>query len=176
MWAAFKALSLGAKAGILIAAVALLLAVSAISYNKGLSVSALEIEKYKNASLVLAKRLNEAQGKVNVRVVTEYQDRIQVVRETEYKNRDVIRTKVVGSNLLTKGWVYAYNQSVLGLPIDPNLAADATPASVSELEALAGTIAPNNAVALENRAQLEALQNWIRETEKARQETLNEKK
>ena len=176
MWGAFKALSMGAKAGILIAVVAVLLAVSAISYNKGLSVSALEVEKYKGASLVLAKRLNKAQGEVAVRVVTEYKDRVQVVRETEYKNRDVIRTRVVGSNLLTKGWVHAYNSSILGLPIDPTLAADATPASVSELEALAGTIAPNNAVALENRAQLDALQKWIRETEAARTEVVNEKK
>jgi hypothetical protein len=175
MWAALKATSIGVKIGMLIAILAAFAAVAMIGYNKGLNVSKIEILNYKNASLVLASRLNKAQGQVDVKVVTEYKDRVSVVKETEYKNRDVIRTKVVGFNLLTKGWVYAYNQSVLGLPIDPTLAADATPSTTNELLALSETISPNNSVALENRAQLEALQAWIRETEAARKETVNEK-
>ena len=176
MWAAFKALTWGAKLGILAAILLAIGSLCYVSYEKGVNVSRVEIQRYQTESNKLRADLAKAQGKVDVRVVTQYKDRVQTIVETEYKNRDVIRTKVVGSNLLTKGWVYAYNQTLAGLPVDPVLAADKTPSTTSELEALAATIAPNNAVSLENRAQVEALQNWIRETEASRKEVVDDKK
>lgn len=172
MWQAFKALSIGAKLGIAFGIVALFAAIigstAYVSYNKGLNVSKVEIAKYEGKIQKLNSELKTAQGKVDVRVVTEYKDRVSYVDRVVYQTRDVIRDNVPEQFTLSKGWVYAYNQSIAGLPVDPVLAADKTPSSISEMRALADTIAPNNGVYLANKAQLDSLQKWIKDTEAAR--------
>lgn len=174
MWAAFKLLTWQAKAGIIGLALAILLVVigstAYVSYQKGLNVSKVEIQKYETKSQQLQAKLNKAQGKVDVQVVTQYKDRVQYVDRVVYQTRDVIRTSVVPQFKLSKGWIYAYNQSVQGLAVDPTLAADSSAASVSDVDALADTIAPNNGVCLANKAQLDSLQQWVRETEMIRHE------
>lgn len=175
MWGAFKALSLSAKLFVLGAILAVLVAVGFAGYQKGINVSKVEIERYKNASLVLKQKLDKAQNKVDVRIVTEYKDRVAYVDKVVYKTRDVVRTNVVSNFKFTKGWIYAYNQSVQGLEVDPVLASDKTIASVSDVDALADTIIPNNGISLSNQAKLDALQKWVRETEASRKENLDEK-
>lgn len=174
MWAAFKLLPIGTKIGIAIAILGLLAAAIGgtyyVAYNKGLNVSKLEIAEYKKESEKLRADLSKADGKTTVKVVTEYKDRVHYIDRVVTQTKTVIRDSVPQQFKFSKGWVYAYNQSVRGLPLDPTLASDATPASVSDVEALADTIAPNNGICLANKEQLISLQKWIREVEKNREE------
>lgn len=174
MWAAFKALSIGSKIGIAISTLLLFASIIGstyfVAYNKGLNVSKLEISKYENKVLELNNKLTTAQAKVDVRVVTEYKDRVNVIDRIVYVNRNVIKTVVPEQFNLSRGWVYAYNQSVQGLEIDPVLASDATPSTTSEMIALADTIIPNNGICLSNAAKLSALQDLVKQREAAKNE------
>lgn len=184
MWAAFKLIPLGARLGILFGIIALFIAsltsVGFIYYNKGLNVSKVEVQKYENKVATLNSKLKTAQGKIDVQIVTEYKDRVSVVKETVYKNKDVIRkiveyrdTNNIPQFNLSKGWIYAYNQSILDLPVDPLLASDITPSTVKDMLALANTIIPNNGICLTNKEKLESLQKWIVDTEKSHEKINN---
>lgn len=172
MLTAFKALTGKAKLGLVALVLAILVAIvgstAYFSYQRGLGVSALEIQKYQTESKKLQKKLAQAQTKVDVRVVTEYKDRIAYVDRVVYKTRDVIRDNVPEQFTLSRGWIYAYNQSVLGLEPDPEKAANKEPSTVSEMRALADTIAPNNGICIANKVRLDSLQQWVRETNETR--------
>ena len=141
-----------------------------VSYQRGLNVSKVEIQKYQTKVAQLQSKLDQKQGTTDVKIVTEYKDRVAYVDRVVYKTRDVIRDNVVPQFKLSKGWIYSYNQSVQGLEVDPVLAANGSAASVSDVDALADTIVPNNGVCLANKAQLDKLQQWVRETEANRAE------
>lgn len=179
MWAAFKALTWQVKLGISIGLLAILAALigstAYVSYQKGLNVSKVEIQAYQTKVKDLNTKLATAQGKVDVKVVTEYKDRVAYVNRVVYKTRDVIRDSVPEQFTLSRGWIYAYNQSVRGLELDPALASDKTPSTVSEMRALADTIAPNNGICLANKAQLDSLQQWVTETEASRAQVTGNK-
>lgn len=174
MWAAFKLLSLKAKAGLVGLALAILLAVigstAYVSYQKGLNVSKVEIQKYQAKKQEVQTKFVTLQGKTDVQVVTQFKDRISYVDRIVYKTRDVVRDSVPQQFNFSRGWVYAYNQSVKGLEVDPVLAADKTPASATDVGVLADTLVPNNGICLNTKAQLEALQKWQLETEANRAE------
>ena len=159
--------SWGAKLGIAIGILLLFAAVGYIGYTKGINVSKVEIAKYEGRVQALNAKVAQANAQVDVKVVTEYKDRVHNIDHTVYETRDIIRNKVAQQFVLSRGWVYAYNQSVLGLALDPALAADKTPSTTSELMALSETLAPNNGVCLANQAQLDALQKAITEREAA---------
>jgi hypothetical protein len=174
VWAAFKLLSWKVKAGLIGLALAILLAVigstAYVSYQKGLNVSKVEIQKFQNKKQEVQTKFVTLQGKTDVQVVTQFKDRVSYVDRIVYKTRDVVRDSVPQQFNFSRGWIYAYNQSVQGLEVDPLLAADKTPAPVSDVEALAGTIVPNNGICLSTKAQLEALQKWQLDTEANRAE------
>ncbi len=173
MFAAFKLISWQVKLGILVALLAIMGALYYVGYKKGENISRVEIAKYEGKVQELNGRLATAQGKVDVRIVTEYKDKLVYVDRIVTKTRTVVERSVPEQFKFSKGWVYAYNQSVLGKEVDPQLASDATPSTSSDLRALAGTIIPNNGVCLSNAAQLEALQKWTRDSQAAR-ENVNE--
>ena len=167
MFAALKGISIGAKLGIAIGVLLLFAVVGYIGYTKGINVSKVEIAKYESKIQGLNAQVAAANAKVDVRVVTQYKDKVRTIDRVVYETRDIIRTRVAEQFTLSKGWVYAYNQSIQGLVINPELAGDKTPSTTTELKALADTIAPNNGVYLANKAQLEALQQAIKEREAA---------
>lgn len=166
MWTAFKALSIGSKLFILAAILALFGATWYVGYSKGANISEVKIAQYEGKINKLNADLKTAQGKTDVKVVTKYLDREKVITNTVYKTRTIVEQSVPEQFTLSKGWVYAYNQSVLGLDVDAELAADPTPSTVSEMRALADTIIPNNGKALTTAERLKALQEWVAETEK----------
>jgi len=173
MFVWFKALSWGGRLGV-IGGFLLMLAVVVgsaytVGYNKGENVSRVAISQYEGKIQKLNADLAKAQGKVDVRVVTQYKDRVEYIDHVVYKNRDVIHTVVPEQFTLSKGWIYAYNQSVRGAVVDPKLASDAAPSTVSEMRALADTIAPNNGICLATGEQLKSLQQWINESADARE-------
>ena len=173
MWASFKALTLGAKLGILAGVLALFAILMGssyyIGYSKGENISKVAIGNYETQLSDLRAKLATAQGRVDVKVVTEYKDRIQYVDRVVTETKTVIKDRVPEQFNLSKGWIYVYNQSVAGNGVEPSLAADANSSLVSDKTALL-TITENNGVCLSNKEQLIALQTWIRDTEKAREE------
>lgn len=179
MWASFKLLTWQAKAGIIGVILAILLAIigstAYVSYNKGLNVSKVEISQYETKVQTLNAKLATAQGRVDTKVVTEYVDRKAYIDRVVYKTRTVVQSSVPEQFTFSKGWVYAYNQSVRGLELDPVLASDKTASSISDMRALADTIAPNNGICLANKQKADSLQQWIRETNETRDQINNSK-
>lgn len=178
MWAGFKVLSLGAKAAVIGSILAVLLAILGTSYyvgyNKGHTESKLAISQYEGKVKDLTIKLGQAEGKVRVDTVTKYLQGETVAGETVYKTRTVVETKVVPQHVLSKGWIYTYNQSVAGAEVDPNLAADPTPSGVVDRDALL-TIVDNNATSLANARQLDALIGYENDLERARENAINGK-
>lgn len=164
MWAAFKALSWGGKALVLAAILAILASCYYVGLDRGKNISKVEIQRYQTEKQKLIAERNAAQAKIDIRYVTEYKDRVQYVDRVVTKTRTVVEQSVPEQFTLSRGWIYAYNQSILGLDVDPAKASDATPSTTSEMRALADTIVPNNGIYLSTKAQLEALQAWIRAT------------
>lgn len=131
-------------------------------YTNGENVSKVALQTYENQVLKLREEVKTAQGKITQKVITEF---VELEKERErivYVNRPVIEENVPEQHLLSKGWVYAHNQTALGRPIDPVLASDNTPAMVTDVDAL-GTIAENNNQCIANADRLEALQKWTTE-------------
>lgn len=137
---------------------------------EGKAVSSKVISDYQKKITNLNAKLLTAQSATNTKIVTEYVDKYIVREKIVYKNNEVIVNVVPETFNLSAGWVYSYNQSTSGQPIDPSVAKDATPSSVSDREGLV-TIASNNSICLANTDQLIALQTWIKETERVHNET-----
>lgn len=141
-----------------------------IAYNKGLNVSKVEIQRYEGAVAILAKRLAEKQTTVTTRIQTEYLDRVVYRERIIYRNEGTIITQVPEQYTLSRGWVYAHDQSASNALIDPVLAADANPSHTTDKVALQ-LIADNYGnVCRANTDQLISLQSWVRQQEAANEE------
>lgn len=132
------------------------------AYDAGVSKADTEISQYQKKIEELNRKQREKEIIVRERIITQYHTREIVRTKVEYKNRDVIRTVVPEQFKLSKGWIYAHDQSATGQEIDPALASDPTPSEVSDNVALL-TITDNYNIANRNADRLEALQNYIRE-------------
>lgn len=151
-----------------LALIAVLSVGTIVVYNKGYSngedTAKTALARYELQVKNLKDKIQLAQSKVTEKVLVEYKDRIVEHEKIVYVNRDVIKENVPEQHLLSQGWVYAHNQSALGRAIDPTLAADPTPAMVTDREAL-GTVDSNYAQCIANADRLDALQKWSREIE-----------
>lgn len=141
-----------------------------IAYNKGLNVSEVEITRYEGQVNDLRGQLTAAQGKVTTVIQTEYLDRVVERERIVYRNRDVIVNQVPEQYILSQGWVYAHDQSALGRPIEPEIAANAFPSGITDKEAVSLVADNYGNVCRANADQLTSLQNWIREQEKVNEE------
>lgn len=103
---------------------------------------------YKNRVSNLLKTINnqtDLLGKTtDTKVITE----TKVVRDVEYRNRDVIQTVFRDTPFLSKGWVYTHDQLVRGEPIDPVQASVSEPSRFTEEDSLS-TISENYTIARE---------------------------
>ncbi|MDY7792159.1 hypothetical protein U0E10_30130 [Burkholderia ubonensis] len=104
----------------------------------------------------------------DVKVVTQYVNRVQVVRETGdtiikkvpiYVDREADRACVVPA-----GFVRVHDAAVANVPVGDPGSADAAPAGIA-LSAVAATVASNYTTCHENAEQLIALQARVRDTE-----------
>lgn len=172
-------LLVGWKTKLLIAGGVLLslaIAVSAIYFiglNKGKSESKVAIANYEKK----ISDQNAANAK-KVQVVTDH-----VI--TTYHTHDVIHTKVVVQNQtaiksvptqfkLSQGWIYAHNQSAADQPIDPKLAANNKPSTVTDTQAL-GIINENYSISNGNNQRHQALIDWIKGAASATNQTIPNK-
>ena len=108
--------------------------------------------------------VRERQAQATVKVVTQYVDRIRVVREkgdTIIKEVPVyVPVQADAACTINRGFVRLHDAAAAGELPEPARDADAAAAGLA-LSAVAGTVAANYQTCHENAEQLRALQAWI---------------
>jgi hypothetical protein len=132
-------------------------------YDKAEDKYLAEIAAFDAQKIILEAKLEAALSKVKVEVVTEYVDRVKVVKEKEYVYRDKIVT-VPSKCELSDGWVRLHDTSARGDDAGTTDFTDETPSGIRDTQAL-GTVIENYSICHQNAEQLKALQNWVRQAQ-----------
>ena len=110
--------------------------------------------------------IRERQAQATVKVVTQYVDRVRVVRE---KGETIIKEVPVyvpvqadAACTINRGFVRLHDAAAEGRTPEPARDTDAAAAGIA-LSAVAGTVASNYQTCFETAEQLRALQVWIKE-------------
>lgn len=108
----------------------------------------------------------QRQAEATVKVITEYVDRIRIVRE---KGETIIKEVPVyvpvqadATCTINRGFVRLHDAAAAGELPEPARDADEAAAEIA-LSAVAGTVTANYQACHENAEQLKALQTWVRE-------------
>lgn len=113
-----------------------------------------------------AAAIRERQAQTTVKVVTQYVDRVRVVREkgdTLIKEVPIyVPVQADAACTINRGFVRLHDAAAAGELPEPTRDADATAAGVA-LSAVAGTVTANYQTCHETAEQLRALQAWVRE-------------
>jgi possible signal peptide len=108
----------------------------------------------------------ERQAQATVKVVTEYVDRVRIVREkgdTIIKEVPVyVPVQADAACSINRGFLRLHDAAAAGELPEPARDADAASAGIA-LSAVAGNVAANYQTCHENAEQLRVLQTWIRE-------------
>lgn len=111
-----------------------------------------------------AAAIRERQAQATVKVVTQYVDRVRVVREkgdTIIKEVPVyVPVQADAACSINRGFVRLHDSAAAGELPEPARDADAAAAGLA-LSAVAGTVAANYQTCHENVEQLRALQQWL---------------
>lgn len=145
---------------ILVGIVAILVGAYSKGYDKAEDKYLAEIAEFNAQKIILEARLQTALSEVKVEVVTEYVDRVKVVKEKEYVYRDKIVT-VPSKCELSDGWVRLHDASARSSDAGTTDFTDETPSGIRDTEAL-GTVIENYSICHQNAEQLKALQEWVR--------------
>ena len=109
----------------------------------------------------------ERQAQATVKVVTQYVDRVRVVREkgdTIFKEVPVyVPVQADAACTINRGFVRLHDAAAAGELPEPARDADAASAGIA-LSAVAVTVAANYQTCHENAEQLMALQVWVKDT------------
>jgi hypothetical protein len=120
-----------------------------------------------------ATAIRERQALAAVKVVTEYVDRVRIVREkadTIVKEVPVyVPVQADAACTINRGFVRLHDAAAAGELPEPAQDADAAAAGIA-LSAVAGTVAANYQSCHENAEQLRALQAWVREMREKEQD------
>lgn len=141
-------------------------------YSKGSIRADEKLAKFsaeKNAQIV---ELEQKNAKITNKVITEYVDRTNTIREKEYVYRDAATKSVPAQSNLSNGWVYVHDVSATSGDADPARASDATSSGIKDNTALL-TVISNYSICQQNQAQLIELQKWIVENKEAAEEKKN---
>jgi hypothetical protein len=117
-----------------------------------------------------AAAIRQRQAEATVKVVTQYVDRVRIVREkgdTIIKEVPVyVPVQADAACTINRGFVRLHDAAAAGELPEPARDADAAAAGIA-LSAVAGTVAANYQTCHENAEQLRALQAWVTETSAA---------
>ncbi len=117
-----------------------------------------------------AATVRQKQAEATVKVVTQYVDRVRVVREkgdTIIKEVPVyVPVQADAACTINRGFVRLHDAAAAGEVPEPARDADAAAAGIA-LSAVAGTVAANYQTCHENLEQLRALQAWVTKTSAA---------
>jgi len=110
--------------------------------------------------------VRQRQAEATVKIVTEYVDRVRVVREkgdTIIKEVPVyVPVQADAACTINRGFVRLHDAAAAGELPEPTRDADAAAAGIA-LSTVAGTVAANYQTCHENAEQLRALQAWVGE-------------
>ena len=131
-------------------------------YKKGSDKAAAELARFAAEASQLAVKLKEEEGNIKEKVVTEYVDKIQTVKEKQYVYVQQAQQVVPAQHDLSNGWVYLHDHvaSAEGGDADATRTADENSSGIKDNQALA-TIIDNYGTCQQNSEQLKALQDYI---------------
>lgn len=153
----------------LLAGLALIAGVFFYGYMKGSAYAEAELARFSAKANAKIVELEKKNAEISNNVVTEYIDRVNVIREKEYVYRDLGKNNVPGQYNLSNGWVYTHDTSASAGDADPARASDATSSGIKDNTALL-TIISNYASCMQTREQLISLQQWINDSKRAAEE------
>jgi len=132
-------------------------------YVKGSARAEAEIARFANEAKDLEIKLKNEENNIKEKIVTEYVDKIQTVKEKQYVYVKQAQEVVPAQFNMSNGWVYFhdYVASSQGGNADPTRLADATSSDVKDNQALA-TVVDNYGTCKQNSEQLIALQDYIK--------------
>ena len=150
----------------LLALAALAVALIAFGWVKGAGHVQARWDTAVQQQTLQAAAVRERQAQATVKVVTEYVDRVRIVRlkgDTIIKEVPVyVPIQADAACTINRGFVHLHDAAAAGELPEPARDADAAAAGIA-LSTVAGTVAANYRSCHENAEQLRALQVWVRE-------------
>ena len=150
----------------LLAGVALIIGVFFYGYMKGSAYADAELARFSAKKSEQIAELEKKNSEISTKVVTEYVDRTNTIREKEYVYRDVIKNNVPNQFIMSNGWVHTHDASASSSDADATRASDASPSGIEDTTALLAIIR-NYAICQSNAVQLTELQRWVNENKLA---------
>lgn len=144
----------------------LLVGAFGFGYLKGSSSAKVQIQKFATVTTQKVVDLQTKNADISGKVITQYVDRVNTVKEKEYVYLDKINNSVPNQHDMSNGWVYIHDISATNGDADTTRSSDASPSGVKDTEALA-TIIANYANCKANSEQLIALQKWVADNKTA---------
>lgn len=144
----------------LLAGAALIIGVFFYGYMKGSAYAEAELQRFAAEASQQVAELEKKNSEISNKVVTEYVDRTNTIREKEYVYIDTAKNVVPSQSVMSNGWVFTHDSSATARDADPTRASDATSSGITDTTALVGIIT-NYSRCQQNAQQLIALQKWI---------------
>jgi hypothetical protein len=159
----------------LLAIAALIIGVFFYGYTKGSAQAETKLARFAAQKAEQIAELEKKNAEISTKVVTEYVDVVNTIKEKEYVYRDIIKDRVPTQYDMSNGWVYTHDLSISSGDADSTRASDASPSGIKDTAALL-TIISNYATCQTNAEQLRQLQQWITENKAAVDALAKEKK
>lgn len=150
----------------LLAAAALLIGVFFYGYMKGSAYAEAELQRFAAEQAKVVADLEKKNTEISNKVVTQYVDRVNTIKEKEYVYRDIATKSVPSQHDMSNGWVFTHDISATSGDADATRSSDATPSGIKDNEALI-TIIGNYSRCLQNNQQLIGLQKWVDDNKRA---------
>lgn len=131
-------------------------------YSSGRAIAAEEIQDFKDKSAKIIADLERKNAQVKERIVTQYVDRVRVVKQQEVVYRDRAIASVPQQAVMSNGWIYLHDASATSAEANVENSSDAKPSGVTDTQALAAIVS-NYSRCNANANQLESLQSWIKQ-------------
>jgi hypothetical protein len=159
----------------IIAVAVVLLAAFGAGYMKGSNKAQAKIQQYEQRQILHASQMKDLQialenekNNIKEKIVVEYVDKVQTIKEKHYVYVDKAKEDVPSQYNLSNGWVYLHDHaagSQSGTP-DPARTSDATASDVKDNQALA-VVVDNYGTCKQNAEQLVALQDYFKKVKEA---------
>ena len=157
----------------LLAIAAAFIGVFLYGYMKGSAYAEVELQRFAAKASAQVAELEKKNSEISNKVVTEYVDRTNTIREKEYVYVDAAKNAVPSQSVMSNGWVFTHDSSATASDADPTRSSDASPSGITDTTALLGIIG-NYSRCQQNAEQLIALQKWIADNKEA-VDAVNEK-
>jgi hypothetical protein len=159
----------------LLAIAAAFIGVFLYGYMKGSAYAEVELQRFAAKASAQVAELEKKNSEISNKVVTEYVDRTNTIREKEYVYVDAAKNTVPSQSVMSNGWVFTHDISASASDADATRSSDASPSGIKDTDALVGIIR-NYAICQSNAVQLTELQRWINENKEAVDAMAKEKK